>query len=86
MMVKIIIGKKKEMQMEKTKDKVIFDGDTNLKCCGHYKKDKPHKDIGLQKWRYRKRFIVDADFLVVAKNKERADELFNSVAKNTTHN
>ena len=66
--------------MEKTKDKVIFDGDINLKCCGHYKKDKPHKDIGLQKWRYRKRFIVDADFLVVAKNKARADELFNSVA------
>jgi len=66
--------------MEKTKDKVIFDGDINLKCCGHYKKDKPHKDIGLQKWKYRKRFIVDADFIVIAKNKERADELFSGVA------
>ena len=66
--------------MEKTKDKVIFDGDFNLKNCGHYKKDNPHKNIGLQKWRYTKRFIVDASFIVVAKHKLRADHLVENVA------
>ena len=67
--------------MEKTKDKVIFDGDPNLKNCGHYKKDTPHKDIGLQKFRIPVRLIVDANFIVVSKNLPRAKELLKNVSK-----
>ena len=63
------------MKMEKTKDKVIFDGDPNLKNCGHYKKDTPHKDIGLQKFRIPVRLIVDANFIIVSKDLPRAKEL-----------
>ena len=59
--------------MEKTKDKVIFDGDPNLKNCGHYKKDTPHKDIGLQKFRIPVRLIVDANFIVVSKKIKNID-------------
>ena len=32
-------------------DKVIFDKNPNLKNSGHYKKDSPHPEIGLQKFK-----------------------------------
>ena len=67
--------------MEKSKDKVIFDGDPNLKNCGHYKKDTPHKDIGLQKFRIPVRLIVDANFIIVSKDLPRAKELLSNVYK-----
>ena len=84
MVLKLILkGMEKEMSMEKTKDEVIFDGDPNLKNCGHYKKDTPHKDIGLQKFRIPVRLIVDANFIVVSKNLPRAKELLQNVKKIT---
>ncbi len=42
---------------------------------GTYKKDKPNKEIGYQKWRVRKTHEVIMEYEIVAKTKEEADEL-----------
>jgi hypothetical protein len=42
---------------------------------GTYKKDKPNKDIGYQKWQVRKTYEVEMEYEIVAKTKEEAEDL-----------
>ena len=42
---------------------------------GTYKKDRPHSEIGFQKWRIRKTHEVIMEYEVVAKTREEADAL-----------
>ena len=42
---------------------------------GTYKKDKPNKEIGYQKWQVRKTYEVEMEYEIVAKTKEEADAL-----------
>ena len=42
---------------------------------GTYKKDKPNKSIGYQKWEVRKTYEVEMVYEIVAKTKEVAEEL-----------
>ena len=42
---------------------------------GTYKKDKPNKSIGYQKWEVRKTYEVEMVYEIVAKTREVADEL-----------
>ena len=42
---------------------------------GTYKKDKPNKDIGYQKWEVIKTYEVEARYEIVAKTKEEAEAL-----------
>ena len=42
---------------------------------GTYKKDRPHSEIGFQKWRIRKTHEVIMEYEIVAKTKEEADAL-----------
>ena len=48
---------------------------------GTYKKDKPNKDIGYQKWLVRKTYEVDMEYEIVAKTKEEAEELLSKEEK-----
>ena len=45
---------------------------------GTYKKDKPNKEIGYQKWQVRKTYEVEMEYEIVAKTKEEAEELLSS--------
>ena len=45
---------------------------------GTYKKDKPNKEIGYQKWRVRKPHEVIMEYEIVAKTKEEAEELLSN--------
>ena len=45
---------------------------------GTYKKDKPNKEIGYQKWRVRKTYEVEMEYEIVAKTKEEAEELLSN--------
>ena len=42
---------------------------------GTYKKDKPNKSIGYQKWEVRKTYEVEMTYEIVAKTKKEAEEL-----------
>ena len=42
---------------------------------GTYKKDTPNEEIGYQKWKVKKTYIVDMEYEIVAKTREKADEL-----------
>tara|TARA_R110002051_G_scaffold307761_1_gene378995 strand:+ start:430 stop:945 length:516 start_codon:yes stop_codon:yes gene_type:complete len=56
------------------KDKVIFDGDPNLKNSGHYKKDSPNQEIGLQKFKKRVTYIIEVEYTGIGKTENQADE------------
>ena len=45
---------------------------------GTYKKDKPNKDIGYQKWEVTKTYEVEMVYEIVAKTKEEAEELLDT--------
>ena len=42
---------------------------------GTYKKDKPNKDIGYQKWEVRKTYEVEMTYEIVAKTKAEAEDI-----------
>ena len=42
---------------------------------GTYKKDTPNEEIGYQKWLVRKTYEVEMEYEIVAKTREKADEL-----------
>ena len=42
---------------------------------GTYKKDKPNKDIGYQKWEVRKTYTVEMAYKIEAKTKKEAEEI-----------
>ena len=42
---------------------------------GTYKKDRPDKEIGYQKWQVRKTYEVEMEYEIVAKTKKEADEI-----------
>ena len=45
---------------------------------GTYKKDTPDKEIGYQKWFVKKTYEVEVEYEIVAKTKEKAEELLSN--------
>mgnify|MGYP003149965322 FL=1 len=45
---------------------------------GTYKKDTPDKEIGYQKWLVKKTYEVEVEYEIVAKTKEKAEELLSN--------
>ena len=45
---------------------------------GTYKKDTPDKEIGFQKWFVKKTYEVEVEYEIVAKTKEKAEELLSN--------
>ena len=45
---------------------------------GSYKKDTPDKEIGYQKWLVKKTYEVEVEYEIVAKTKEKAEELLSN--------
>ena len=45
---------------------------------GTYKKDKPNKEIGYQKWQVRKTYEVEMEYEIVAKTRKEADDILES--------